>query len=364
MAGRGRPKAALVLSEDEKTQLTRWARRAKTAQALALRSKIVLASAEGLDNTVVAARVGVEPHTVAKWRGRFVADRLDGLVDEARPGRPPSISLDQVEDVIVATLESTPVNATHWSRASMAHRSGLSRSTIGRIWRTFELAPHRVEEGFKFSTDPLFIEKVYDVVGLYLHSPETAVVLCVDEKSQVQALDRSQPVLPMMPGMPEKRSHDYFRHGTTSLFAAFNIADGTVISSIHRRHRAVEFKKFLITIDKQIPADLDVHLVCDNYATHKTPAIKAWLAAHPRFHVHFTPTGSSWMNQVERWFAYLTTQLLQRAVHKNIQALERDIRNWAKTWNDDPKPFIWTKTAEQILESIARLMKRTTGAGH
>ena len=363
MTSVGRPKALLVLTDGEREQLTRWSRRAKSSQALALRSKIVLASAEGVNNTVVAARLGITAHTVAKWRARFVAERLDGLVDEARPGRPPLISVDQVEDVIVATLESTPANATHWSRASMAKRSGLSKSTIGRIWRTFELKPHRVE-GFKFSKDPLFVEKVYDVIGLYLNPPETAVVLCVDEKSQVQALDRSQPVLPLMPGMPEKRSHDYFRHGTTSLFAAFNIQDGTVISSIHRRHRAVEFKKFLSKIDAEVPEGLEVHIVCDNYATHKTPLVKNWLTAHPRFHVHFTPTGSSWLNQVERWFAYLTQQLLQRSVHKNIQTLERDIRAWATGWNENPKPFIWTKTADQILESLARLMKRTTGAGH
>jgi len=364
MAGIGRPKASLVLSDDEHVQLTRWARRAKSSQALAQRSRIVLVAAEGATNLEVADRVGVSAHTVAKWRARFVADRLDGLVDEPRPGRPPVITIDQVEDVIVATLESTPRQATHWSRASMAERSGLSKSTIGRIWRTFDLKPHRVENGFKFSTDPLFVEKVYDVIGLYLNPPETAVVLCVDEKSQVQALDRSQPVLPMMPGMPEKRTHDYFRHGTTSLFAAFNIADGTVISSLHRKHRAVEYKKFLTKIDKQVPADLDVHIVCDNYATHKTALIQKWLAAHPRVTVHFTPTSSSWLNQVERWFAYLTTQLLQRSVHHNIQTLERDIRSWAKTWNENPHPFIWTKTAEDILDSITRLMKRTTGAGH
>jgi len=273
------------------------------------------------------------------------------------------ITVDQVEEVIVATLESTPKNQTHWSRSSMATRSGLSKSTIGRIWRTFELKPHRVD-GFKLSTDPMFVEKVYDVIGLYLNPPETAVVYCVDEKSQIQALDRSQAVMPMMPGMPEKRTHDYFRHGTTSLFAAFNIGDGTVISSIHRRHRSVEFKKFLLKIDQEVPDGLDVHIVCDNYATHKTPLVNNWLTAHPRFHVHFTPTGSSWLNQVERWFAYLTSQLLQRGVHKNIQVLERDVRSWAKNWNENPKPFIWTKTADQILQSIARLLKRTSDAGH
>jgi transposase len=359
----GRPKAELVLTEDERAQLVRWSRRARSSQALALRSRIVLACAEGVDNKIVAGRLGCTPATVGKWRGRFVEHRLDGLSDEPRPGRPPSISADQVEDVVVATLESTPDNATHWSRTKMAQRSGLSKSTIGRIWKAFELQPHRAD-GFKLSTDPLFVEKVYDVVGLYVNPPECAVVLCVDEKSQVQALARSQPAFPMMPGMPEKRTHDYVRHGTTSLFAAFNTADGTVISSLHRRHRAVEFKKFLAKIDEEVPADLAVHLICDNYGTHKHPSVKKWLEAHPRFHMHFTPTYSSWLNQVERFFAYVTADLLQRSDHRSVQALEADIRTWVKAWNANPKPFVWTKTAEQILGSLGRLLQRITGAGH
>ena len=359
----GRPKTELVLSDEEHETLLRWSRRAKSSQALALRSRIVLACADGIDNKSVAARLGCSAVTVGKWRSRFIESRLDGLVDEPRPGRPPTITAERVEEVVVATLESTPKNATHWSRAKMADRSGLSKSTIGRIWKAFELKPHR-EDGFKLSNDPQFVEKVYDVVGLYLNPPEAAVVYCVDEKSQVQALARSQPAFPMMPGMPEKRTHDYVRHGTTSLFAAFNTADGTVISSIHRRHRAIEFKKFLAKIDTQVPDGLEVHLVCDNYSTHKSPTILKWLESHPRFHMHFTPTYSSWINQVERFFAYATADLLQRSDHRSVQALESDIRKWVTGWNQNPKPFIWTKPAEQILESLARLLQRTTGAGH
>jgi transposase len=363
MARRGRPIADLTLSEQERETLARWARRPKSSPQLALRARIVLACADGATNTEVAAQLKVARPTVGKWRSRFVTDRLDGLVDEPRPGAPRKITDEQVERVVADTLESTPRDATHWSRASMAAHSGLSRSTVGRIWRAFRLQPHRAET-FKLSTDPLFIDKVRDVVGLYVDPPERAIVLGVDEKSQVQALDRSAPVLPMMPGVPERATHDYLRHGVTSLFAALDVATGTVISSLHRRHRSIEFRKFLNKIDKAVPADLDVHLIADNYATHKTEIIQNWLAAHPRFHMHFVPTSSSWLNQVERWFAELTTKLLQRGVHTSVQALEADIRNWIKTWNDNPRPFAWTKTADEILEALSRYCQRISGAGH
>ncbi|CAM5721901.1 IS630 family transposase [Streptomyces canarius] len=362
---RGPKLQPLLLADDERAVLERWTRRANSAQALALRARIVLACAgRDIPPIVQVARdLRISADTVRKWRRRFLAERLDGLADEPRPGRPPTIGVDQVEAVVIATLEEIPKNATHWSRKSMAEHSGLSKSTVGRIWRKFQLKPH-LTDTFKLSADPLFVEKVYDVVGLYFNPPEGAVVLSVDEKSQIQALDRSQPVLPMMPGMPERRTHDYVRNGLTTLFAAFDVATGEVISSLHRRHRAAEFKKFLTRIDKEVPAHLQVHLICDNYGTHKTPSIRTWLARHPRFHMHFTPTGSSWINQVERWFGFLADQMIRRGAHKNVQALEADIRAWVKNWNEDPKPFIWTKTAEETLDSLARFCRRISGAGH
>lgn len=352
-----------MLTDEERETLVRWARRAKSSQALALRCRIVLGCAEGKSNQVVAAELGIWPQTVGKWRRRFVQRRMEGLVDEPRPGAPRKITDEQVEEVIVATLERQPKDATHWSRASMAAESGLSKSTVGRIWTTFGLKPHLVDT-FKLSNDPQFVDKVRDVVGLYLDPPEKALVLCVDEKSQIQALDRSAPVLPLMPGMPERRTHDYIRHGITTLFAALDVATGKVIGSIHRRHRATEFKKFLTKLDKEVPEDLDVYLICDNYSTHKAPLIDKWLADHPRFHMHFTPTYSSWLNQVERWFGLLTDKQLRRGVHKSIPALEKDIRDWIATWNADPKPFTWTKTADQILERLASYLQRIPGAGH
>ncbi|MEV7119487.1 IS630 family transposase [Kitasatospora griseola] len=368
--GRPGPKlVVLVLSDHERQVLGTWVRGQSTPQALALRARIVLACAgvepDGLPRSVgsVAAATGVTAETVSKWRARFLGDRLDGLGDTPRPGRERTVSDEQVAELVRMTLETKPKNATHWSTRSMAKRVGLSQSTVSRIWRAFGLQPHR-SESFKLSTDPFFVDKVHDVVGLYLDPPERALVLCVGEKSQIQALDRSQPVLPMMPGVPERASHDYLRSGTTTLFAALDAATGKVIGSLHRRHRTAEFKNFLAKLDREVPAGLDVHLICDNYATHKTETIKKWLLAHPRFQLHFTPTGSSWLNLVERWFAELTDKKLRRGVHRSVQALERDIRTWVVDWNNDPRPYIWTKTADQILESLAGYCRRIKDSGH
>ncbi len=359
----GRPKAELVVTAEEHATLERWARRPKTAQALAQRARIVLACARGATNIEVAARLQLTKPTVGKWRARFVAQRLDGLVDEPRPGAPRKHDDAAVEQVIIKTLESTPRDATHWSTRSMAKASGMSQSTVGRIWRAFGLHPHRTET-FKLSTDPLFVEKVRDIVGLYLHPPERALVLCVDEKTQVQALDRTQPLLPMRPGQAERRTHDYARHGTTSVFAALNVKAGKVIGECHRRHRSIEFRKFLDTIDANVPAHLDVHLILDNYGTHKTALIRRWLAKRRRYHLHFTPTGASWLNLVERWFALLTEKQLRRGVHRSSRELEAAIQHYLDETNKHPKPFIWTKTADEILASLARFCKRTSDSGH
>jgi transposase len=300
---------------------------------------------------------------VTKWRSRFATERLDGLVDEPRPGRPRTVTDEHVDEVIVKTLESTPKDATHWSTRSMAAEVGLTQSAVHRIWRAFGLQPHR-QDTWKLSKDPQFVAKVRDVVGLYLDPPERAVVLCVDEKSQIQALDQTAPILPMLPGVPERATHDSKRHGTSSLYAALDITTGKVIGSLHARHRAIEFKKFLQTIDREVPAGLDVHLILDNASTHKTPAIKNWLTAHPRFVVHFTPTSSSWLNLVERWFGELTTKKLRRATHRSVRQLNTEIRAWIDTWNDNPRPFVWTKTADQILESIATYCNRINESRH
>jgi len=359
----GRPLTDLVLSVQEQNQLMEWTRRHKTSQALALRSRIVLGCAQRLTNGEVARRVRATPQTVGKWRRRFLARRLDGLLDEPRPGAPRTIDDADIERLIATTLNTLPSDATHWSTRSLAQKLGWSQSTVSRVWRAFGLQPHRVET-FKLSTDPLFIDKVRDIVGLYLNPPLKAMVLSVDEKSQIQALDRTQPILPLAPGVAERRTHDYMRHGTTTLFAAFDLATGKVIGELHRRHRSQEFLQFLRTIDSNVPAAMAVHLVMDNYGTHKTPSVKAWLARHPRFQVHFTPTSASWLNQVERWFALLSEKQIKRGTHRSTLELERAIRHYLTVYNADPKPFIWTKTADEILASLGRFCKRISDSGH
>jgi transposase len=357
----GRPKPLLVLTDDERETLRSYTRRGKTAQQLALRARIVLACAEGADNKTVAQQLRIGASAVGKWRNRFVVRRLKGLLDEPRPGVGRSVSDAKVEEVIIKTLESTPRGATHWSTRQMAKQVGLGRMTISRIWHAFGLQPHRTET-FKLSKDPLLIDKVRDVVGLYLNPPDKALVLCVDEKSQIQALDRTQPLLPMRPGQVERRTHDYVRHGTTSLFAALDVKTGKVIGACHRRHRSQEFRKFLDTIEANVPAELEVHVIVDNYGTHKTAAIRAWFAKRPRFHIHFTPTYGSWLNLVERWFALLTERQIKRGAHRSVRALEAAIQEFLDAHNADPKPFVWTKTADEILASIARFAQRTLDA--
>src|SRR6184192_2080081 len=347
----GRPKQPLILTEEEQDRLQSLAHQARSQPLLARRARLVLACAEGLDNKTVARKVRASLGMVGKWRSRFLKARLEGLYDEPRPGAPRKVSDARVEQVVIQTLESTPRGETHWSTRGLAKATGLSRMTISRIWRAFGLQPHRTDT-FKLSPDPLLIEKVRDIVGLYMNPPDHALVFCVDEKSQIQALDRTQPLLPMRPGQPERRTHDYVRHGTTSLFAALEVVSGKIIGQCHRRHRAVEFRRFLDTIEAAVPADLDVHLILDNYATHKTPAIRRWLTKRPRYHLHFTPIGASWINLVERWFALLTQKQLRRAVHPSTRALETAILEYIAFSNIHPKPFVWTKTADDILASV------------
>jgi transposase len=357
----GRPKQSLILTEEERDRLQSLAHRARSQSLLARRARVVLACAEGLNNKAVAKKLRCSLGMVGKWRSRFLKQRLEGLYDEPRPGAPRTVSDAQVEQVVIRTLESTPRGETHWSTRGLAKATGLSRMTISRIWHAFGLQPHRTDT-FKLSPDPLLIEKVRDIVGLYIHPPEHALVLCVDEKSQIQALDRTQPLLPLQPGQVERRTHDYKRHGTTSLFAALELKTSRLIGQLHRRHRSVEFRKFLDVIEAQVPASLDIHLIMDNYGTHKTAIIRKWFAKRPRFHVHYTPTYGSWINLVERWFAELTNKRLRRGVFRSVKDLETVIRKYIEIHNEDPTPFVWTKTADQILASIARYAQRTLAA--
>jgi transposase len=356
-------RAEVVLSDQEREVLERWARRPKSAQALALRCRIVLAAAAGEPSKEIAARLGCNKATVGKWRGRFAERGLDGLHDEPRPGKPRSISDDHVEQVIVKTLEEQPADATHWSTRSMARATGMSQTAVSRIWRAFGLRPHQTE-AFKLSPDPQFIDKVRDIVGLYLNPPDRAVVLCVDEKSQIQALDRSAPILPLLPGVPARHSHDYVRHGTTNLYAALDVASGQVIADMTPRHRAEEFRRFLNLVDRSVPEPLAVHVVLDNSSTHKTPAIQRWLVRHPRFTLHFTPTYSSWLNLVERWFAELTAKWIKRSAHRSVHDLVASIHTWITNWNDDPKPYVWHRSADEILDSLASYCQRINDSGH
>src|SRR5438874_6189620 len=354
----GRPKQPLILTEEEQDRLQSLAHQARSQPLLARRARLVLACAEGLDNKTVARKVRASLGMVGKWRSRFLKARLEGLYDEPRPGAPRQVSDARVGQVVIQTLESTPRGQTHWSTRGLAQVTGLSRMTISRIWRAFGLQPHRTDT-FKLSPDPLLIEKVRDIVGLYLNPPDHALVLCVDEKSQIQALDRTQPLLPMRPGQAERHTHDYKRHGTTSLFAALDVKAGTIIGKCMARHRAQEFRRFLDTVEQHVPADLDIHIVMDNASSHKTKLIRDWFAKRLRWHMHFTPTSASWINQVERFFALLTDQQIKRGAHRSTAALEAAIAAYIDARNADPKPFRWTKTADDILASVERFCHRT-----
>jgi len=353
----------IELSDEERAALEAWTRRRTSAAALSLRARIVLACAGGESNTQVAGRLGVHRNTVGLWRRRFVEFRLDGLTDEPRPGQPRKITDQKVEEVITKTLESAPRNATHWSTRSMAAEVGLNQTAITRIWRAFGLQPHR-QDSWKLSKDPLFVEKVRDVVGLYLNPPERAVVLCVDEKSQIQALDRTAPILPMRPGVPERQTHDYKRHGTSSLYAALDLSSGKVIGKLSAQHRAVDFRDFLDEIDRQVEPGLEIHVICDNLSAHKAPAVHKWLLAHPRVQLHFTPAYSSWISQVERWFAELQRRCLDRGVFCSLDELTAALEAWIELWNATARPFKWTKTADQIIDRICRYCSRISGPAH
>lgn len=361
--GRGRKPLVVELKEGDRATLEGWARRLKTAQALATRARIVLRAAAGLNSTAISQELNLHLNTTLKWRRRFVEQGVDGLLDEPRPGQPRKISDADVEAVIARTLETKPADATHWSSRAMAKASGLNQTAVSRVWRAFALQPHR-SESFKLSRDPLFVDKVRDIVGLYMNPPDHALVLCVDEKSQIQALERTAPLLPLRVGQAERRAHDYKRHGTTSLFAALDTKTGAVLGKTYRRHRSQEFRQFLDMIERNVPAELDVHLILDNYATHKTAAIQRWLLKRPRFHVHFTPTSASWLNLVERWFAALTEKQIRRASFRSTRELEQAIRTFLDLHNAQPKPFVWTKSADDILNSIARFCTRINDSGH
>lgn len=354
---RGRSLTKLVLPAPDREVLERWTRRQTSANALATRARIVLAGATGESNLEIAGRLRLTPQTVGKWRARYMQKGIDGLLDEPRSGTPRTVSDEAAGRVLTLTLESVPADATHWSTRAMAQRSGLSQSTVSRIWRAFALKPHR-SETFKLSKDPLFIEKVRDIVGLYLNPPDRALVLAADEKSQIQALDRWQPLLPLRPGQAERRTHDYIRHGTTNLFAALDVKTGRVIGELHRRHRAQEFLRFLNTIDAAVPAELEVHLILDNYGTHKTPKVHRWLLRHPRFHLHFTPAGASWLNLAEAWFSVFARKRLKRSAHRSRRDLEQTIRDYLESNNRNPKPFVWTRTADEILERAGAFCKQ------